>query len=163
MKNIQSLEKKIYSQQSITSFVAAHRLLNKTIAFTNGCFDIFHQGHIDVLSQAAKEADVLIVGVNTDACVKRIKGANRPVNNEQARLSVLSAIVLIDALVLFDEDTPLQLINIIKPDVLIKGGDYTPEKVVGAKEVTDWGGRLVISPLLPNISTSLLIEKIMTL
>lgn len=163
MKNIQSLEKKIHTQHSVASFIAGQKLLGKTVAFTNGCFDILHEGHIYSLSQAAKEADLLVVGVNTDASTKRLKGENRPLNNEQARLKVLSSIILIDALVLFDEDTPLQLINIVKPDVLVKGGDYTLEQIVGAKEVMEKGGRVVINPLIENTSTSLLIQKINSL
>ena len=140
--------------------LAAARIKGKTVAFTNGCFDILHEGHIFSLSQAAQEADILVVGVNSDASVKRLKGNERPVNNEQSRSLLLAALVLVDLVVIFDEDTPLELITALHPDVLVKGGDYTPEQVVGAKEVISWGGRVVINPIVPGFSTTGIIEKI---
>ena len=134
--------------------------MGRSIAFTNGVFDILHPGHIFSLSQAAKEADYLIVGVNSDDSVKRLKGKDRPVNNQEARSLILASLLMVDAVVIFEEDTPLQLINAIKPDVLIKGGDYTIEQIVGAKEVITNGGRVVINPIVEGYSTTNIIEKL---
>lgn len=140
--------------------VAGLRLLGKTIAFTNGVFDILHQGHIFSLSQAAAEADYLIVGLNADVSVKRLKGVSRPVNNEQSRALVMASLIMVDAVVLFEEDTPLELIKSIMPDVLVKGGDYTVEQIAGAKEVIANGGRVVINPVLEGFSTTSIIEQL---
>lgn len=134
-------------------------MLEKTIAFTNGVFDIVHPGHIFSLSQAAKEADYLIVGVNSDASVKRLKGNERPVNNQDARALILASLIMVDAVIIFEEDTPLALINSVKPDVLVKGGDYAIEQIVGAKEVIANNGRVVINPIIEGFSTSAIIEK----
>jgi D-beta-D-heptose 7-phosphate kinase/D-beta-D-heptose 1-phosphate adenosyltransferase len=160
MKNIKIIEEKIIPFNKTTNWANVRRLLSKTIAFTNGCFDILHEGHIYSLSQAAKEADYLIVGVNADSIVKKLKGDNRPINNEHARTLILASLLLVDAVVVFEEDTPLELIKKIMPDVLVKGGDYTVETIVGAKEVIANGGRVVINPLLENLSTTGIIEKI---
>jgi len=135
------------------------KLKNKKIAFTNGVFDILHEGHIASLSEAASYADVLIVGVNTDASVKRLKGASRPVNNEQARALLLASLLMTDAIVLFEEDTPELLIKSILPDVLVKGGDYTIDQIVGAKEVMANGGEVKIAKIVEGISTTAIIEK----
>jgi D-beta-D-heptose 7-phosphate kinase/D-beta-D-heptose 1-phosphate adenosyltransferase len=136
------------------------RLLSKSIAFTNGVFDILHPGHIYSLSQAAKEADLLVVGLNTDASVKRLKGDNRPVNNQESRALLMASLVMVDAVVLFDEDTPLETISALLPDVLVKGGDYTLEQIVGGNEVRENGGRVVINPILEGYSTTSLIRQI---
>ena len=133
--------------------------MGKKIAFTNGVFDIIHQGHIFSLSQAAKEADYLSVGLNADASVKRLKGETRPVNNQDSRALVLASLIMVDAVVLFEEDTPLELIKAIMPDVIIKGGDYTVEQVAGAKEIIANGGRVVINPILEGFSTTSIIEQ----
>lgn len=140
--------------------IAQWRLLTKKIAFTNGVFDILHSGHIYSLSQAAKEADYLIVGVNSDASVKRLKGNDRPVNDQDARALLLASLAIVDAVVIFEEDTPLEIINALLPDVLVKGGDYTIEQIVGAKEVSANGGRVVINPMLEGFSTTGIIENI---
>jgi D-glycero-beta-D-manno-heptose 1-phosphate adenylyltransferase len=139
--------------------IAQWKVLEKSIAFTNGVFDILHPGHIFSLSQAAKEADYLIVGVNSDASVKKLKGNNRPVNNQETRTLLLASLLMVDAVVIFEEDTPLELINAIQPDVLVKGGDYTIEQIAGAKEVIKKGGRVVINPIIEGYSTSSIIEK----
>ena len=133
--------------------------MEKSIAFTNGVFDILHPGHIFSLSQAAKEADYLIVGVNADDSVKRLKGNNRPINNQDSRALIVASLLMVDAVIIFEEDTPLELINAIKPDVLVKGGDYSIEQIVGAKEVVANGGRVVINPIVEGFSTSGVIEK----
>lgn len=140
--------------------VAQWRLLDKKIAFTNGIFDILHKGHIYSLSQAAKEADYLIVGVNGDSSTKKLKGDTRPINDELSRALLLASLVIVDAVVLFEEDTPLELIKAILPDVLIKGGDYTVEQIAGSKEVIENGGRIVINPIIEGFSTTGIISKI---
>ena len=133
--------------------------MSKTIAFTNGVFDILHPGHVFSLSEAAKEGDYLIVGVNSDDSVKRLKGENRPINNQETRTLILASLLMVDAVVIFEEDTPLELINTIHPDVLVKGGDYTIEQIVGAREVIQHGGRVVINPIAEGFSTSNLVKK----
>ncbi len=125
-----------------------------TVGFTNGCFDILHAGHISLLRQARDECDRLIVGLNSDASVRRLKGAERPVNNENDRAAVLAALKSVDAVVLFGEDTPADLIEALIPDVLVKGADYTVDQVVGADTVTAHGGRVVLAELVPGRSTT---------
>jgi rfaE bifunctional protein nucleotidyltransferase chain/domain len=136
------------------------KLLHKTIAFTNGVFDILHPGHIFSLSHAAMEADYLIVGVNSDDSVKRLKGEDRPVNNQESRALLLASLVMVDAVIVFGQDTPLELILAIKPDVLVKGGDYTIEQIVGAKETIANGGRVAINPIVEGFSTTEVIKKL---
>lgn len=147
-------------QEEIISQVIRWRLNSKTIAFTNGVFDILHQGHIAVLAKAASFADVLIVGVNSDKSVKKLKGNDRPINTEQSRALILASLIMVDAVVIFDEETPLELIKKIKPDLLIKGGDYTIDTIVGAKEVIGNGGKVEIFPIEEGFSTTGIIEKI---
>jgi D-beta-D-heptose 7-phosphate kinase/D-beta-D-heptose 1-phosphate adenosyltransferase len=132
----------------------------KRIAFTNGCFDILHQGHISTLVEAANNSDFLIVGINSDDSVKKLKGESRPINNEVSRAIMLASLMMVDAVIVFPEETPLQLINTILPDVLVKGGDYKLEEIVGAKEVQERGGKVIIHPLLEDFSTSAVIEKL---
>ncbi|HVU97816.1 MAG TPA: D-glycero-beta-D-manno-heptose 1-phosphate adenylyltransferase [Puia sp.] len=160
MKVPQIIPQRIYDHTGLQHQLRRWRLLSKTIAFTNGCFDILHQGHIASLSDAAREADILIVGLNSDASTRRLKGEQRPINNEQARAIVLASLLMVDAVIVFEEDTPLELINMIMPDVLVKGGDYTLEQIVGAKEVMAAGGRVVINPIVPGFSTTSIIDKI---
>lgn len=130
------------------------------VVFTNGVFDLLHPGHIDILSAARDRGDAMIVGVNTDASVKRLKGPARPVRNEAERVFVLAALEAVDCVVLFEQDTPIDLVKALKPDIIVKGGDYTEETVVGAKEVRSWGGEVVIIPLTPGQSTTSIIEKL---
>jgi len=163
MKLPQIISQKIYDLSGLQHQIARWRITGKTIAFTNGCFDILHQGHIASLSDAAREADFLIVGLNSDASTRRLKGENRPINTQDARATVMAALLMVDAVILFDGDTPLDLINEIRPDVLVKGGDYTLEQIVGAKEVMAAGGRVVINPIVPGYSTTGTIEKILRL
>ena len=160
MKLPQIIPQKIFDLSGLQHQLSRWRLLGKTVAFTNGCFDILHQGHIASLSDAAREADFLVVGLNSDASTCRLKGASRPINNQHARATVMAALLMVDAVILFEEDTPLDLINAIRPDVLVKGGDYTLEQIVGAKEVIEAGGRVVINPIVPGFSTTGIIEKI---
>lgn len=160
MKAVDRIPQKIMSLPQVLSRIAGWRIGAKTIAFTNGCFDILHEGHIASLSQAAQEADILIVGLNSDASTRRLKGPERPVNHEQSRALVIASLVMVDAVVLFEEDTPLQLITAILPDVLVKGGDYTLEQIVGAPEVMANGGRVVINPIVDGFSTTGIIQRI---
>jgi D-glycero-beta-D-manno-heptose 1-phosphate adenylyltransferase len=150
---------KICSLQQIIQRVMQWKMPGKKVVFTNGVFDILHPGHIFSLSQAAKEADYLIVGVNSDASVKRLKGETRPLNNQESRSLMLASLLMTDAVVLFEEDTPLELIKAIMPDVLVKGGDYTLEQIAGAKEVMANGGRVVINPILEGFSTTATISQ----
>jgi len=150
---------KIYTLDKLVRKVNSWRATGGTVSFTNGVFDILHDGHIASLSEAAKEADYLIVGVNSDASVKRLKGPERPVNNEYSRALLLAAMVLVDAVVIFEEDTPLRLISTLLPDVIVKGGDYTLDQIVGAKEVMANGGRVIINPILEGFSTTNIIAK----
>jgi len=159
MKSPQIIPHKVYSHASLQLEVNRWRLLKKTIAFTNGIFDILHEGHIASLSQAAAEADYLVVGVNSDASAKRLKGNDRPVNGQQSRAIILASLLMVDAVIIFEEDTPLELIKMIMPDVLVKGGDYTLDEIVGAKEVMANGGKVVINPLVEGFSTTGIIEK----
>jgi D-glycero-beta-D-manno-heptose 1-phosphate adenylyltransferase len=136
------------------------RASGKRIVFTNGCFDILHHGHLDLLARAADMGNVLIAGLNTDSSVKRLKGAERPVNHEQDRMFQMASLLCVDAVCLFDEDTPAQLIEQIRPDVLVKGGDYTLDKIVGADFVQAYGGKVEIVPFVAGYSTSSLIDNI---
>jgi D-beta-D-heptose 7-phosphate kinase/D-beta-D-heptose 1-phosphate adenosyltransferase len=159
MKKSNTLQERIFTADEIKQEVIRIRLKSKTIAFTNGVFDILHEGHIAVLSEAASFADVLIVGVNSDASVKKLKGEKRPVNNENSRALIVSSLIMVDAVIIFNEETPIELIKIIKPDVLIKGGDYTLKTIVGSKEVLEAGGRVEIIPIREGFSTTGIIGK----
>lgn len=160
MRNPEYIKSKILSREEAVKKIAQWRLLGKTVAFTNGCFDILHRGHVFSLSQAASEGDYLVVGINSDSSTKRLKGEGRPVNNEEARSLLMASMLMVDAVVLFEEDTPLELIKALMPDVIVKGGDYTVEQVAGGKEVMAHGGRVVINPIVEGYSTTGLIEKI---
>lgn len=159
MKKPESIPYKILSREELKKAGERWRLLSKKIVFTNGCFDILHAGHIAALSDAAKEADILVVGMNTDNSTRRLKGEGRPVNDENSRALMMASLAIVDAVTLFDEDTPLELIKAVLPDVLVKGGDYTIDQIVGAKEVMANGGRVVINPILKGFSTTSIIEK----
>lgn len=133
---------------------------SKALVFTNGVFDLLHPGHVDVLLGARREGDALLVGLNSDASVRRIKGPGRPVRTETERAIVLAALAMVDAVVVFDQDTPLELIRAVGPDVLVKGGDYTEATMVGADVVRSRGGRVVVVPLTPGQSTTSIVEKL---
>jgi len=160
MKKPEVIPNKIYTRSELVKQVARWRFLGKSISFTNGCFDILHAGHISSLSEAAREGDILIVGVNTDASTRRLKGDERPVNNESSRALLLASLAIVDAVTLFDEDTPLELIKALLPDTIVKGGDYTLEQMIGAREVIENGGRVVINPIVAGFSTTGIIDKI---
>jgi rfaE bifunctional protein nucleotidyltransferase chain/domain len=130
------------------------------VVFTNGVFDLLHPGHVDVLLGARRRGDALVVGVNSDDSVRRLKGPHRPVRNEAERCYVLAALSMVDVVVVFDQDTPLDLIMTLRPDVLVKGGDYDETSIVGAREVRGWGGDVVVIPLTPGHSTTSTIERL---
>jgi len=147
-------QSKIFDHTLLSQRVAMWKFQNRKIVFTNGCFDILHRGHIEYLSKARDLGDVLIIGLNTDSSVKRIKGGNRPVQDETSRAMILASLRFVEAVVLFDEDTPHNLISLVKPDVLVKGGDYTEETIVGADIVRASGGEVVTVPLTEGYSTT---------
>ena len=161
MFNIEVIKKKIITCKPLLQQIAVWRLLSKKIVFTNGCFDILHPGHIDYLAKAADLGDVLIVGLNTDASVKKLnKGSSRPIQNENDRALILSAIHFVDAVILFDEDTPFELIKMLRPDVLVKGGNWKAEDIVGADIVKDSGGIVTAVPFVEGYSTTNIEKKI---
>jgi D-beta-D-heptose 7-phosphate kinase/D-beta-D-heptose 1-phosphate adenosyltransferase len=159
MKTIQAIPHKIFTLDNLLHQLNRWRLLNKKIVFTNGVFDILHEGHIASLSEAALHGHILIVALNSDASVKRLKGESRPVNGENSRMLLMASLLMVDAVILFEEDTPLNLITAILPDVMVKGGDYTVEQIAGAKEVIANGGEVKIVPVLQGFSTTGIIEK----
>ena len=153
-------EAKVLTLAEAQDRVAAWRRAGKSVGFTNGCFDLLHPGHISLISQARAACDRLVLGLNSDASVARLKGPSRPVQAEVARASVLAALADVDMVVIFGEDTPMTLIKALEPDVLIKGADYTRETVVGAKEVESWGGRIVLAQLVEGQSTTNTIARL---
>ncbi len=160
MQKLDILYAKILNKEQFQKSLEFWRLMKKKIVFTNGCFDIIHRGHIDYLSKAADLGNILLIGLNTDASVKRLKGRGRPVNDEVARAQNLAALFFIDAIILFDEDTPYNLIKEVKPDILVKGSDYKSEDIVGHDIVKENGGEIVTIDLLPGYSTTSIIQKI---
>lgn len=158
MYSLPDFEQKICASADLAARVAQ---LPRPLVFTNGCFDVLHRGHVTYLAQARALGASLVLGVNSDASVKRQgKGDDRPVNAEADRLAVLAALAAVDLVVLFDEDTPLNLILTCKPDVLVKGGDWAPDAIIGAKEVIAWGGSVHSIPFLHQRSTTALLKKI---
>jgi D-glycero-beta-D-manno-heptose 1-phosphate adenylyltransferase len=155
-----SIQNKISTLPELQRRISQWRVLNKKIAFTNGCFDILHAGHIASLTEAARQADYLVVAINADISIKGLKGENRPVNDENARALVIAALAMVDAVIIFSEPTPRELIMEIRPDVLIKGGDYKVEEIAGAKEVIAWGGKVVLNPIIEGYSTTSIINKL---
>ena len=154
------LESKIKTSQQLKALVPRLKKKGTSIAFTNGCFDILHYGHVRYLEEAKQLADILVVGVNSDASVKKIKGENRPIHSQENRLRVLAALASVDYVALFNEATPLKLITMISPDVLVKGGDWSIEKIVGADFVKSYGGKVAAIPYVKGHSTSSIIERI---
>ena len=146
-------------QKKILDHVSSIRKTNKKIVFTNGCFDLLHKGHRDLIKKSFSFGDILIVGLNSDESVKRLKGKDRPKQKEVDRKNALINTRYVNQVYIFDDDTPLELINLIKPDILVKGGDYTPNEIVGYEEVTSTGGEIRIVPLTPGFSTTSTIEN----
>jgi D-glycero-beta-D-manno-heptose 1-phosphate adenylyltransferase len=160
MDKLEIINRKIIPQSALSSLKSVWKLQSQQIVFTNGCFDILHRGHVEYLAKAASLGNILVVGLNTDASVKRLKGPNRPINDEQSRAIVLSALQYINYVILFDEDTPYELIKKVEPDFLVKGSDYTPENIVGADIVQAKGGKVITIDLTEGFSTSKTIAEI---
>ena len=159
MNYFEKINNKILDGNGLAEWLEDCRKNGRKIVFTNGCFDILHRGHVEYLSKAAAFGDVMIVGLNSDASVKRLKGPSRPVNDEFARAFVLAGLGFVSAVVLFDEDTPYNLIKTVQPDFLVKGSDYKPENIVGYDIVTAKGGKVVTVDLVEGFSTTKTIEK----
>jgi rfaE bifunctional protein nucleotidyltransferase chain/domain len=151
---------KILEREALRNKLEELRNKGKKIAFTNGCFDILHVGHVRYLREAKKTADVLVLALNSDSSVRSLKGEEKPLIPENERAEILAALEFIDFVTIFEELTPLELINYLKPDILIKGGDWPEEKVVGREEVKKWGGRVAIIPEVEGKSTTNIVEKI---
>lgn len=160
MDKIEWIQNKMYDRQALVKQCNIWRTFSKKIVFTNGCFDILHRGHLQLLAEAANMGNVLVVALNTDESVKRLKGEERPVTHEQDRLFQIASLLCVDAVCLFEEDTPGELINVLKPDVLVKGGDYSIDTVVGADFVQSYGGTVQIIPFVGAYSTSSIIANI---
>ena len=160
MNNLEIIKSKILNRDRLKNQLAVWRFKDQKIVFTNGCFDLLHLGHIDYLSKAKDHGNVLIVGVNTDASVRRLKGENRPVTDETSRSVIMASLQFVNAVVLFDEDTPYELIKLVQPDVLVKGSDYQPEDIVGYDIVKAKSGEIVTIDFLEGYATTGIIEKI---
>ena len=160
MNQISHLRSKILSFSTLENQLKKWRKANEKIVFTNGCFDLLHLGHVNYLAKARDLGNRLVVGLNTDASIKRLKGSSRPIKDEQSRVALLAGMAYIDAVVLFDEETPIKLISIIKPDVLVKGGDYEVKDVVGHEIVLSNNGKVCTIDFVDGYSSSTLIEKV---
>jgi rfaE bifunctional protein nucleotidyltransferase chain/domain len=160
MKLSQHSSHKILSLPALQTKLTEWRKKGERVVFTNGCFDLLHLGHIDYLEKASQLGDRMIIGINSDASVRRLKGNSRPLQAEDARSRLLAALAFVDAVVLFEEDTPLALITALQPDVLVKGDDYTVENIVGADVVLQKGGRVETISLVEGCSTTALVNKI---
>jgi rfaE bifunctional protein nucleotidyltransferase chain/domain len=160
MSHYQKIKSKIIDYSQLDNLIADWKSNNETIVFTNGCFDIIHQGHIDYLAKAADKGSKLIIGVNTDNSVSRIKGPSRPIQDEYSRMMILAAMEFVDALILFDDETPINLINQVIPNILVKGSDYNVEDIVGYETVVNNGGRVETIDFLPGFSTSSIEKRI---
>ena len=160
MQTLTTIKNKLLSRKALETKLAEWRSAGETIVFTNGCFDILHRGHVEYLAQAADLGDKLIVGLNTDASVKRLKGESRPINDEKSRALLLSALQFVDVVVFFDEDTPYELIKQVQPDILVKGNDYKPEEIVGYDIVTAKGGKVLTIDLVEGFSTTNIIKRL---
>lgn len=153
--------RKILGWQALRRRLADLRRQGKSVVFTNGCFDVLHPGHVRYLRAARRLGDVLVVGVNTDASVRRLgKGDERPIVPERDRAEVLAALEMVDYVTLFDEDTPAELVRVVRPDVLVKGGDWTPDRIAGGDWVRSQGGEVKALPYVPGYSTTALIERL---
>ena len=159
MKIYENIKRKITDRSTLPGILENDVSSGKTVVFTNGCFDMLHPGHIQLLSAAKQQGDILVVGLNTDASVKLLKGESRPVMDEQSRAIVLAALAVVDYVVLFSEETPLELIQELRPNVLVKGGDYRPDEIVGSSFVRSRGGKIVTVPLLEGFSSTQIIDN----
>lgn len=160
MNNLERIQLKILNREKLENQLAYWRFKDQKIVFTNGCFDLLHLGHIDYLSKAKDLGDVLIIGVNTDDSVRRLKGESRPITNENSRSTIMASLQFVNAVVLFDEDTPYELIKQLQPDVLVKGSDYKAEDIVGYDLVKAKGGEIVTIDFLEGYATTTIEDKI---
>ena len=160
MEALEHIRQKIWDRNGLDQRLATWRKEGKRIVFTNGCFDLVHRGHVEYLAAAADQGDVLVIGLNSDRSVSRLKGAHRPIIDQSSRALLLAALEFVDAVILFEEDTPLSLIQTVLPDVLVKGADWPEEHIVGAAEVKASGGRVLRIELAPGRSTTGMIERI---
>ena len=160
MSHLKTLNSKVYNLDALTNQVEQWKMAGKKVVFTNGCFDIIHRGHIEVLARTADLGDKLVIGLNSDQSIQKLKGKDRPVIDEQSRAILLAALSFVDAIVLFSEDTPLKLISALLPDVLAKGGDYEIETIVGHEIVQKNGGKVKLVPFLDGFSSTTIIDKI---
>jgi rfaE bifunctional protein nucleotidyltransferase chain/domain len=151
---------KIYNKKELKEAVEKWRSAEKVIVFTNGCFDILHRGHVEYITNAKKLGDILVLGLNSDNSLKKLKGTGRPYVSQNDRAYILSQLIAVDAVSIYEEETPLNLLKLVKPDVLVKGGDYLLDEIVGKKEVEEDGGTVIVIPLVKGRSTTGLIEKI---
>lgn len=159
MDYLSQISEKIVTRDEILPHLARYRFLQKKVVFTNGCFDLLHRGHVEYLAKAASLGDVLVVGLNTDASVSRLKGPNRPVQDQTTRALVMAALGFVAHVVHFDEDTPYELIRLVQPDFLVKGADYKAQDIVGYDIVTARGGQVVTVDLTTGFSTTNIIRK----
>ncbi len=162
MSRLEHIKNKIFTIEAIEKHLYIWRFQEKKIVFTNGCFDLLHFGHVDYLSEAADLGDVLIVGLNSDDSVRKLKGPKRPVNLQESRSFMLASLSFVSAVIIFDEETPEKLIEFIKPDLLIKGSDYKPEEIAGYNIVKSYGGEVKTVELIPGYSTSNILQKIIS-
>jgi len=160
MSHLKNINSKVSNLDALTSQVEQWKMAGKKVVFTNGCFDIIHRGHIEVLARTADLGDKLIIGLNSDQSIQKLKGKDRPVIDEQSRAILLAALSFVDAIVLFSEDTPLKLISALLPDVLAKGGDYEIETIVGHEIVQKNGGKVKLVPFVDGFSSTTIIDKI---
>ena len=160
MKNLEKLLLKVLSPDQLINKVTHWKDQDKKIVFTNGCFDVLHRGHIELLAKTADLGDCLIVAINSDKSIRKLKGSNRPIIDESSRSIMISSLSFVDAVVLFDEETPLNLISIVTPHILSKGGDYCMDEIVGHEIVTANGGEVAIIPLVDGFSTTNIISRI---
>jgi len=157
---IDIIRRKILSGSELDRWLARARFKNRKIVFTNGCFDVLHRGHIDYLARASELGDLLVIGLNTDESVKRLKGPSRPYLDEETRAYILASMSFTSVIILFGEDTPLELIQKVRPDVLVKGSDYKPVEIVGHDLVASWGGKVLTVDLTPGFSSTQVIGKL---
>ena len=160
MEKLMKIKSKIMQKEEVSGLMDVWKYMGLKIVFTNGCFDIIHYGHIDYLARAASLGGKLIIGLNTDASVSKLKGPNRPIQDKQSRALILAAMQFVDAVILFDEETPQELISFLIPDILVKGSDYRIEQIVGADVVLNNGGKVETMDFVAGYSTSNIIEKI---
>ena len=160
MSTLPTIKSKIVDFSEIRNLVSKWKSDGNRIVFTNGCFDVLHFGHVSYLAEAKDLGDKMIIGLNSDASVKRLKGETRPINGQHERAVLLAALQFVDSVVIFDEDTPEKIIKNVKPNFLVKGGDYTIDTIVGANFVMSYGGKVITIPLVENFSSSIIIKKL---